>query len=307
MIAPTAVLAALTPVHRPRGRARSTRSASGRRRTCWIPRATSGRCWDDEPTDARGGPGGGVGAAVGLGQPRRTCSAVIAVAAVLFVVYPIDLPWWPNGSGPTAGVRGALRGTSSSTWCGSNVWLTIAVLGPQRSVRTELVRVELRVDDPRLIAMVTNLTALTPGAMVVRVDADGARRRCCWSTCSACATRTGSRRAMLGAGASLRACTRHRRAGRPAGAGGGATMIAVSFVALGIAAVCFARSSGPWAPAERPGDRAGRPGDRRRGRRGAARHVDRQRLVPAGAGGRDPGRVREHRRVGALHRGSGGP
>jgi multicomponent Na+:H+ antiporter subunit E len=98
----------------------------------------------------------------------------IAVAAFLFAVYPSDLPWRPSGRvrpGPFLVLCG--RFVVDVVW--SNVWLTIAVLGPQRSVHTELVRVELRVGDPRLIAMVTNLTALTPGAMVVRVDAEGAR------------------------------------------------------------------------------------------------------------------------------------
>jgi multicomponent Na+:H+ antiporter subunit E len=55
----------------------------------------------------------------------------------------------------------------------SNFWLTTAVLGPRRSVRTELVRVELCIDDPRLLTIVANLTALTPGTMVVRIDTDG--------------------------------------------------------------------------------------------------------------------------------------
>jgi multicomponent Na+:H+ antiporter subunit E len=97
-----------------------------------------------------------------------------AVAAVLLVVYPTDLRWWPNWRiRPLA--LAALAWHFVVGVIGSNIWLTIAVLGPQRSVRTELVRVELRVDDPRLITAVANLTALTPGSMVVRVDTDGAR------------------------------------------------------------------------------------------------------------------------------------
>ena len=98
----------------------------------------------------------------------------VAVAAFLFAVYPSDLPWRPSGRvRPVPFLVLCGRFVVDVVW--SNVWLTIAVLGPQRSVHTELVRVELRVGDPRLIAMVTNLTALTPGAMVVRVDVEGAR------------------------------------------------------------------------------------------------------------------------------------
>ncbi len=109
----------------------------------------------------------------GGASPANLLGGVL-VAVVLFVVYPNDLPTWP-----TRRVRPvALAGLAAHFVAGvvaSNFWLTTAVLGPRRAVRTELVRVELCVDDPRLLTIVANLTALTPGAMVVRIDTDGPR------------------------------------------------------------------------------------------------------------------------------------
>jgi multicomponent Na+:H+ antiporter subunit E len=109
----------------------------------------------------------------GGASPANLLGGVL-VAVVLFVVYPNDLPTWP-----TRRVRPvALVGLAAHFVAGvvaSNFWLTTAVLGPRRAVRTELVRVELCVDDPRLLTIVANLTALTPGAMVVRIDTDGPR------------------------------------------------------------------------------------------------------------------------------------
>lgn len=98
----------------------------------------------------------------------------VLVAVVLFVVFPSELPLWP-----TRRVRPlALAALAAHFVVGvvaSNFWLTTAVLGPRRAVRVELVRVELCVNDPRLLTMVANLTALTPGTMVVRIEADGPR------------------------------------------------------------------------------------------------------------------------------------
>ena len=109
----------------------------------------------------------------GGATPANLAGGVL-VAVVLFVVFPTDLP-----VRPTRRVRPLAFAALAAHFCAgvvtSNFWLTAAVLGPRRSVRTELVRVEMRVDDPRLLTMVANLTALTPGTMVVRIDTDGPR------------------------------------------------------------------------------------------------------------------------------------
>lgn len=98
----------------------------------------------------------------------------VAVAAVLFVVYPSELPLRPRTRiRPMPALVLGARFVADVVR--SNVWLTMAVLGPKRSVRTELLQVELRVADPRILTMVVNLTALTPGAMVVRADTSGPR------------------------------------------------------------------------------------------------------------------------------------
>lgn len=97
-----------------------------------------------------------------------------AVAVVLFAAYPSDLPRWPRRR-PRPLALAVLAWHVVLGVVRSNVLLTLAVLGPARKVRTELVRVELRTADPRLVTAVTNLTALTPGAMVVGIDPAGDR------------------------------------------------------------------------------------------------------------------------------------
>jgi multicomponent Na+:H+ antiporter subunit E len=109
----------------------------------------------------------------GSATPANVAGGIL-VAAVLFVVYPSGLPLRPVTRirpGPAL----VLGARFVADVIRSNVWLTLAVLGPKRSVRTELLRVELRVADPRILTMVVHLTALTPGAMVVRADTSGPR------------------------------------------------------------------------------------------------------------------------------------
>lgn len=109
----------------------------------------------------------------GDASPANLLGGVL-VAVVLFVVYPTPMPWWPSRR-PRPVALATLAAHFVVDVVASNLWLTAAVLGPRRAVRTELVRVELRLDDPRLTTIVANLTALTPGAMVVRIDGDGPR------------------------------------------------------------------------------------------------------------------------------------
>lgn len=92
----------------------------------------------------------------------------IAVAVALFVVYPSQLPLRPTRRVHPAGLA-LLAGRFVVDVVVSNFWLTVAALSPASRVRTALVWVDLQFDDPALLTMVTNITALTPGAIVVRV------------------------------------------------------------------------------------------------------------------------------------------
>ncbi len=91
----------------------------------------------------------------------------LAVAVSLFVLYPSQLPMWPTRRFRFGGVA-VLVGTFAFDLIVSNFWLVIAALGPSRKVQTALVWVDLQFDDPALLTMITNITALTPGSMVVR-------------------------------------------------------------------------------------------------------------------------------------------
>ncbi len=93
----------------------------------------------------------------------------VAVAVALFVVFPSRQRTWPTR--PIRPVPGlVLVGRFVLDVLVSNAWLTLAVLGPASRVRTALVWVDLQVDDPVTLTMVSNLVALNPGAIIVRVD-----------------------------------------------------------------------------------------------------------------------------------------
>lgn len=104
----------------------------------------------------------------GSAAPANLVSGVVVVA-VLFAIDPGSRPWWPQRP-----VRPwpllVLVARFVLDVLRSNVLVTMAVLGPRSSAGTDLVRVALRVDDPTLLTLVTNMTALTPGAMVVGVE-----------------------------------------------------------------------------------------------------------------------------------------
>jgi multicomponent Na+:H+ antiporter subunit E len=103
----------------------------------------------------------------GSASPANLLSG-FAVAVVLFLIYPSQLPRWPVWRlrpWPAA----VLVGRFALDVVVSTGWLVVAALSPSSKVRTALVWVDLQFDDPALITMVVNFTALTPGSMVVRV------------------------------------------------------------------------------------------------------------------------------------------
>ena len=95
--------------------------------------------------------------------------AGIAVVAVLFVVFPSNRPLRPTVRlRPLALAR--LMGHFLANLVTSNVVLSRTILSPRADVHTGVIKVPLRTDDVALITMVANMTALTPGSMVVQLD-----------------------------------------------------------------------------------------------------------------------------------------
>ena len=102
----------------------------------------------------------------GSASPANLLSGA-AVAVALFVIYPSGLPRWPvRRLRPWPVV--VLVGRFAGDVVVSTFWLVVAALAPPSKVRAALVWVDLQFDDPALITMITNMTALTPGSMVVR-------------------------------------------------------------------------------------------------------------------------------------------
>lgn len=98
--------------------------------------------------------------------------AGIAVVLVLFVVFPSDRAIRPTiRFRPIALAR--LLGFFAFNLVTSNVVLSRTILSPRADVHTGVVKVPLRTDDVGIITMVANITALTPGSMVVQLDVDG--------------------------------------------------------------------------------------------------------------------------------------
>lgn len=102
----------------------------------------------------------------GSASPANLLSGLVVVVS-LFVLYPSQLPMWPTRRFRFKGVA-VLVATFVLDLVVSNFWLVLAALGPSRKVQTALVWVDLQFDDPALLTMITNITALTPGSMVVR-------------------------------------------------------------------------------------------------------------------------------------------
>lgn len=101
----------------------------------------------------------------GSAAPANLLSGLIVVV-VLFAADPTPRPWVPHRPVRPIPLL-VLVGRFVIDVVRSNVLVTSAVLGPSSAVQRQLIRVDLRVDDPTLLTLVTNMTALTPGAMVV--------------------------------------------------------------------------------------------------------------------------------------------
>ena len=107
----------------------------------------------------------------GAASPANLLSG-LAVIAVLFVVVPSTRRKWPSHvASPWGVVR--LAAWFALNMITSNVILSWAILSPRKQLHTGVVRVPLRTNDMGIATMVTNITALTPGSMVVQVDHDG--------------------------------------------------------------------------------------------------------------------------------------
>ncbi len=59
----------------------------------------------------------------------------------------------------------------------ANVSVAQAVLGPRRSIRSAVLTVPLCVDDPALMTLISTMTALTPGSLIVEAGVDPAHVR----------------------------------------------------------------------------------------------------------------------------------
>ena len=96
----------------------------------------------------------------------------LAVIAVLYVVVPSSRPMLPSHLASPWGLA-RLAGSFAVSLVTSNLILSWAILSPRASVRTGVIRVPMTTNDIGIATMVTNITALTPGSMVVQVDQDG--------------------------------------------------------------------------------------------------------------------------------------
>ena len=104
----------------------------------------------------------------GSASPANILSG-LAVVAILFFVVPSSRPLLPTVRlRPVALVK--LAAYFLYSLITSNVILSWAILSPRSHVHTGVVRVPMCTDDISLVTMVTNITALTPGSMVVQVD-----------------------------------------------------------------------------------------------------------------------------------------
>jgi len=107
----------------------------------------------------------------GSASPANVLSG-LAVIAVLFVVVPSSRAMLPSHLASPWGLA-RLAGSFAVSLFTSNVILSWAILSPRASVRTGVIRVPMTTNDIGIATMVTNITALTPGSMVVQVDQDG--------------------------------------------------------------------------------------------------------------------------------------
>lgn len=106
----------------------------------------------------------------GSASPANLLSGA-AIVAVLFVAYPIEADVGPK----TVRLVPLLR--LAASFLGSvvvaNVLVSAAVFSPHRAIRQGVIKVAMHTDDPAIITLVTNFTALTPGSVVVHIDDHG--------------------------------------------------------------------------------------------------------------------------------------
>lgn len=102
----------------------------------------------------------------GSASPANILSGIVIVLA-LFAMYPMERPVGPHRFHPLGFAVLAL--TYAWSMASATVIVAAAVLGPRKPVRKGLIEVTMATNDPVFITMVSNLIALTPGSIVVRI------------------------------------------------------------------------------------------------------------------------------------------
>ena len=104
----------------------------------------------------------------GSASPANLLSGCVLIA-LLFAAVPTNRSWRPTMPvRPMSVLR--LGGWFVVNLVVSNVVLSRAILSPRAQLHSSVMRVPLRTNDIRILTMVTNITALTPGTIVVQVD-----------------------------------------------------------------------------------------------------------------------------------------
>lgn len=93
------------------------------------------------------------------------------IIAVLFVAFPVEGEVGPSTVRPVGVLR--LAASFLGSVIVANVLVSAAVFSPHRAIRQGIIKVSMHTDDPAIITIVTNFTALTPGSVVVHIDDDG--------------------------------------------------------------------------------------------------------------------------------------
>jgi len=97
----------------------------------------------------------------------------VVVVVLLYLVFPSARPIWPTRRVHPVAVA-HLGAYFVAELVLANISVTRAVLGRRSSVRTGFVTVPLCLDDPGLITLISTMTALTPGSVIVEVSQDPA-------------------------------------------------------------------------------------------------------------------------------------
>ncbi|MHB1139843.1 MAG: Na+/H+ antiporter subunit E [Microthrixaceae bacterium] len=100
----------------------------------------------------------------------------VVVVVLLFLVFPSDRAIWPHRRVHLLSLA-HLGAYFVVELLMANVSVAQAVLGPRRSIRSAVLTVPLCVDDPALITLISTMTALTPGSLIVEAGLDPAHVR----------------------------------------------------------------------------------------------------------------------------------